>query len=550
MRALPTLVLLAFVTAAPGQAADSTLFELSGQDASGQFGAAVAAVGDVDADGVDDLAVGAPAGSSGLGSARIVSGTTGTVVRSFKGSTPGGRFGQSLASADVTGDSRPDALVGAPDASASAQGTVTAFDSLSGQPVWALWGAGAGDRFGYALTGLRDVDGDGIEDVAIGAIGDDDGGPNAGSVRVVSGFDGATLYNVFGSQPDEQFGFSLCLLDDLDGDGAYEFAVGAPGLVSPSNPAPGSVHVLSGASGAVLFSVSGENASDAFGRALAGVGDLDGDGLGDLVVGAPRPLGDAPGYARAISSAGGATLLQVTGESGEMFGTSVARAGDVDGDGVEDFAVGSPRDGARGQNSGSVSVWNGESGAELTRTDGASAGALLGTSLAGGFDVNLDGQPDLALGAPETGLAGGNGHVLVESSSELALASDVHVLSIAGPLTQAFELDAGAAFAGVQFALLGSVSGNAPGTPIGGLTVPLNADRYFGLTLKLLPNGPLAPPEGTLDVDGRASASFSIPPAAPLAALVGITFHHAFVLHDGAGGVLFTSNAVPATITL
>ena len=112
----------------------------------------------------------------------------------------------------------------------------------------------------------------------------------------------------------------------------------------------------------------------------------------------------------------------------------------------------------------------------------------------------------------------------------------------------ALTLDFGSAHAGRPFAVLGSMSGIAPGTPYGSLMLAANKDRYFKKALQLGPGGYLKPPMGTLDASGMATVSFSPPLSSAKKWISGQTFHHVAVLLDAAGNTLASTNAWPITI--
>ena len=129
-----------------------------------------------------------------------------------------------------------------------------------------IYGDDHGDRFGAAVAAGLDLDGDALPDGAAGAPGDDDAGDGAGSVRALAGAGGA-LYTVHGDAAGDGFGTSLAALGDLDGDGRGDLLVGAPGLASGG---PGYARVLSGATGATLRTHPGTAPGDRQGLGLTG----------------------------------------------------------------------------------------------------------------------------------------------------------------------------------------------------------------------------------------------------------------------------------------
>lgn len=537
---LAAAILIASASLAPARA-QSTLFQLPGTAPGDRYGETLRSAGDVDADGIDDFIVGSKAV---FGYAVVVSGASGQALRAFASQSGSDGFGTAVAGlGDLDGDGAAELCVGAPLAGAGAEGRAYVYDGKSGALLTTLVGTARDDHFGWAVAGIGDVDLDSIPDLAVSAVDDDGQGPSSGSVRVVSGASFATLYTLAGTQVEQLFGWSLAGLPDLDGDGAAELAVGAPHADDPFSTAAGEAFVFSGASGAQLFTWSGFGARDAFGRSVAHAGDVDGDGFGDVAVGAPQPIAGKTGYARVFSGLDGSGLLDWGGDSaGDLFGSAVASAGDLNGDGRSEVAVGAPGDDDQGFAAGSLRVFDGASALALFTRHGAAASAELGTSLDLAGDLNGDLRPELLASAPGTG----SGQAEALSGVDLGLLGAGFELPIHGS-SVALTLDFGAAHAGRAFAVLGSFSGIAPGTPYGSLTLALNHDRYFKKTVKLGP-GYVKPPTGTLDATGKATVSFSPPLSAATKWLSGRTFHHAAVVLDAQGNTLAASNAWPVTI--
>ena len=222
-------------------------------------------------------------------------------------------------------------------------------DSLTAQtithvPLYTFHGDSAGDWFGHWASGAGDLNGDGRADLVVGAFRDDNNGINSGSVRVFSGSDGSVLLNVNGDSAGDGFGRSVNSAGDVNGDRTPDLIVGAHGDDN-NGTGSGSIRVLSGSDGSVLHDFDGDDAGDEFGRSVSGAGDVNGDGFADLIVGAW--FANDSGSARVLSGIDGSVLYNFDGDNaGDTFGVSVRGAGDVNGDGIDDLIVGARRGGA------------------------------------------------------------------------------------------------------------------------------------------------------------------------------------------------------------
>lgn len=251
--------------------------------------------------------------------------------------------------------------------------------------------------FGKSLARMGDLDGDGVTEYAISSDGFDWGaaGQDQGVVRVYSGANGSFLFQIDGPSSGLGFGSAIAGLGDVDGDGKGDLAVGAP-----LTGAGGEVFLHSGADGHLIRVLDNAPYGGKFGAALDALGDLDGDGMGDLIVGAPgAKLGTLfKGMARVISGADGATLYEFFGSAqGDACGTSVAGAGDVDADGTPDFAYGMPDFDGAFTNSGTVRIHSGFDGSLLHEFQGGAPNTGTGRRMAGLGDANGDGFDDLTL---------------------------------------------------------------------------------------------------------------------------------------------------------
>lgn len=371
-----------------------------------QFGLATVAIEDVDEDGFEDFLVGSPRSSAGLlfgGLVELRSGQDGSVVRSWTG-PEFSEFGAALAVVpDLDGDGVSDLAVGAPGDSTEffEAGGVTLFSVVSGQELWHYSGEATRERAGFALSAIDDLDGDGVGEVIVGsAFSETENGFNTGSIRVLSGADGAVLLRRSGPEPGVQFGVSVGALDDLDGDGLADLAVGSWGD-RDAGPSAGAVYAVSGATGDTIWKTLGLIPDDHLGRNLAVVADFDGDGFRDLVVGAPEALRAGlvgVGEVRVLSGFEGGDLLTLGGIAAEeRFGQQVVPLEDWNGDGVGEWGLAAP---FQFNYVGRVQIHDGATGEELHRLEGPPTIGLFGTSLTSLGDQDGNGVPELIVGAP------------------------------------------------------------------------------------------------------------------------------------------------------
>ncbi len=341
---------------------------LMGEDPGDSSGESIA-VGDFNGDGAPDVfvgATGADGGGSTSGGAYVVFGPmAGEVDLSaadlvLVGVDPSDAVGVVVASADLDGDGKDD-FIGTSTAAGSGAGEVyllgggvSGIVDLSVSDA-ILTGVARNDAFGVALEPGGDLDGDGLSDLLVGASGEDSGGSSAGAAYLVSGLTGSgsalgAFADLIGEDASDLAGGAVAVLGDVDGDGQIDVAIGATGDDAGGSGA-GSVYVVYGPATGILdlstadAKLIGEAASDRAGVALAAPGDLDEDGLADVLVGADGA--GTGGRAYVVSGLVGtidlsdASVVFSTGGTLEGFGTSLC-AGDVIDDGATDVFIGAP----------------------------------------------------------------------------------------------------------------------------------------------------------------------------------------------------------------
>ncbi len=325
------------------------LYTIYGAAAVDHFGWSLARLGDLNGDGISELIIGSPDNdfqSPNAGAVRVASGADGATLFSVHGFVPGAGLGTSVCAAgDLDGDGRVDFHAGAPFDSSAAPlaGCVDSYSGAGGALLARKFGAAASDRLGIAIANAGDLDLDGRPDLLAGA---DQPDLDTGYVLVCSGRTGATLRTLSGSDRGERFGCALAGGLDIDGDAIPDIAVGA-NLAELNHQATGAVRVFSGLGGTPCFSVFGAGAGESFGCSVAMLADLDGDGLAELGVGGAFEAGvqSASGVVRAISSRTRRPYQVWHGKSGgDRFGAALCAVPDRDGDGLGELLVGAPKD--------------------------------------------------------------------------------------------------------------------------------------------------------------------------------------------------------------
>lgn len=375
-------------------------------DPTAYFGWAISELGDVDRDGIMEAMVGAPGRSStARGAVWVFSGRTGKRLYRFRGDGTD-RAGYALADAgDVDADGVADILIGAPGGAVggpgAGRGRVCVRSGRNGHRIGCIRGLADGDSFGAAVASAGDVNHDGHADLLVGAPDSDASGATSGQAYVYSGKT-LRLIRVFEAErAGDSFGSATDWTADVDGDSVPDQVVGARDAGGGQR---GRAYVYSGATGRLLRTIdpppSGVDLGWFF---VAGVGDTNRDGIPDLYAGDFDDDGtDFPRGRAAVYSGDDVRELQAwVGELTAGMGPG-REAGDVDADGAVDLAVGSYTSSAGGDNAGRIQIFSGLTGGELRRITSTTAGERLGFDAVGLGDVNRDGIPDL-LGSAASG---------------------------------------------------------------------------------------------------------------------------------------------------
>ncbi|HEX6886330.1 MAG TPA: FG-GAP-like repeat-containing protein [Planctomycetota bacterium] len=418
----------------------------TGQNPTG-FGACVAPAGDVDGDGYGDVLVGAPsfdAGEANEGRAYLYTGSavglTAGAVWTVEGDQVDARCGHAVATAgDVNGDGYGDVLVGTPlhDGGALDEGRAALYlgssVGLATSPDWTLEGEEVQAHLGLAVATAGDVNGDGFGDVLVGAPELDGGQQDEGRAFLylgsAAGLAPSSSLTLYGDQPFAALGSALATAGDVNGDGYGDWIVGAPGLDAGQLDEGRALVFLGAAAGLATspgWSAEAGQSGASFGESVAGAGDVNGDGFGDVLVGAPQYDGSFVLGGRAtlyLGSADGLSSSPAWSQDGDAmfatFGSAVASAGDVNGDGYADVLVADRRDiwyrvrlylgSAAGLSS--TPAWTDERGI-------CGFGRILGSA----GDVNGDGFGDVIFGCTAANLTPtGFAYVYLGSPAGLAL---------------------------------------------------------------------------------------------------------------------------------
>ena len=393
------------------------LLTIQGQRANGELGFRFGPPRDVDGDGIADLAAGArftDLALTQMGTVGVWSSAGGGRIAGWEGPTADALFGHSvLIGPDIDGDGRPDIFASAPAGKYGDvyRGAIRALSAASGRELWSVRGE-PGEALGWQLALAGDQDRDGVEDLFAGAPGNGE----RGMAYLLAGRTGAVLHAYPSPERDDQFGWYVSAAADLDGDGLPDLLVGAPSTAVNGAPRAGAAYAISSATGRQLRAWHGAEANGQLGEMVAALPDLDGDGVVEVAVSAtfhPNLTGDPSkvGEVTVFSGATGKEIRRFRGrQGGELYGRMIAPAGDVDGDGSGDIAIGAPwsRAGELAR-AGRFEVRSGRTGEILLEVNGERAEMWLGWHIAAAENLGTGREKGLvvsALRSEERGLVG------------------------------------------------------------------------------------------------------------------------------------------------
>lgn len=325
--------------------------------ANASLGIGIEAAGDVNADGIPDVIAGAP----GINKTFVYSGNDGRILLELEGTEANAHYGRRVSDiGDVNADGHDDVLVGDPlsDVVAQDAGSAYVYSGKDGALLLTLRGEKAGDNFGSAAGGFA-ADGH-----LFLVLGSPNAGPNnQGRTYVYKDLSTEPAFVIASDANGANLGgMFVSVVGDVNNDGTPDVYASDWSHGGGSGPFTGQVYIHSGADGSLLHKLAGEAQGDGFGIGVADAGDVNKDGYDDLVIGAWQHASAAPSGGKVYVHSGkdGTRMHTYTGKvPGETFGFDATGIGDVDGDGVIDFLLTSAWSAINGTRSGRMFIVSG-----------------------------------------------------------------------------------------------------------------------------------------------------------------------------------------------
>jgi hypothetical protein len=387
----------------------SVIYTLTSDQPGDGFGFAAEAIGDLNGDGASEIIIGAPANTSGgprAGKVFVYSGKDGALLHIVTGSAFNAIGNGVAAAGDVDADGVPDYAVsgtGTLGAPAPQLGRLLVISGATHTTLLDVAGPAHLSFFGHDISGAGDVNRDGHADLIVGAPFHSPNGLFSGSVHFISGKDGSTLRSHAGQGPQSRFGSAVSRVRDQDGDGRDDHAVGA---VGGGRFQTGEAYVLAGTDGSTVRVLKAKQQTGVFfgNFFVHDAGDIDADGRGDIFVGDYGDTGGGPFAGLGYVFYGGRDERRLFFPEEPAGGLGPGRgAGDVDGDGHDDIVMAAYTSEAGAEAGGKMFVFSGRNGKVIRTMTGNVPGELLGFDALAVGDVNGDARIDFLITGVRTG---------------------------------------------------------------------------------------------------------------------------------------------------